>query len=304
MVALMSIDLTRLRVFRAVLASGTVQAAAQHLGYSPSAVSQQLAALQRETGLTLLEKSGRGLAPTAAGQVLAQRSDEVMGALSRLETLAADLRDGRTGNVVIATVASVGESWIPKIAHTMREEFPEVVLTVDLNEHPMDASIQPDVDVCTEHPEQAIVPRAGYRRVSIHTEPYVLVVPKTHRFAAEPQVAMSQLQGEPLIDDSLARTTCGLILRTAFQASGITPHYVARTADHHGALAFVGAGVGLFIGPLLALDAAPDSVALVPLCEPVVQRRIVAYVREDSASNAAVRRVIELLREVAKTGSA
>ncbi|MEI2820794.1 MAG: LysR family transcriptional regulator [Marmoricola sp.] len=191
----MSIDLTRLRVFRAVLASGTVQAAAQHLGYSPSAVSQQLAALQRETGLTLLEKSGRGLAPTAAGQVLAQRSDEVMGALSRLETLAADLRDGRTGNVVIATVASVGESWIPKIAHTMREEFPEVVLTVDLNEHPMDASIQPDVDVCTEHPEQAIVPRAGYRRVSIHTEPYVLVVPKTHRFAAEPQVAMSQLRG-------------------------------------------------------------------------------------------------------------
>lgn len=68
------IDVTRLRVFRAVVSSGTVQAAATNLGYSPSAVSQHLAALQRETGLTLFEKSGRGIAPTPAGLALATGS--------------------------------------------------------------------------------------------------------------------------------------------------------------------------------------------------------------------------------------
>src|SRR5689334_21980489 len=62
------IDVQRLRVFRAVVASGSVQAAAEHLGYTPSAVSQQISALQRETGLVLFEKAGRGIAATAAAK--------------------------------------------------------------------------------------------------------------------------------------------------------------------------------------------------------------------------------------------
>ena len=62
------LDVQRLRVFRAVVASGSVQAAADHLGYTPSAVSQQLTALQRETGLVLFEKAGRGIAPTPAAK--------------------------------------------------------------------------------------------------------------------------------------------------------------------------------------------------------------------------------------------
>ncbi|HVI38609.1 MAG TPA: LysR family transcriptional regulator, partial [Gaiellales bacterium] len=78
------LDVQRLRVFRAVVASGSVQAAADHLGYTPSAVSQQLSALQKETGLVLFEKAGRGISPTPTAKVLASESDEVMGSLSRL----------------------------------------------------------------------------------------------------------------------------------------------------------------------------------------------------------------------------
>jgi hypothetical protein len=66
------IDVQRLRVFRAVVASGSVQAAADHLGYTPSAVSQQISALQRETGLVLFEKAGRGIAPTATAKARAK----------------------------------------------------------------------------------------------------------------------------------------------------------------------------------------------------------------------------------------
>src|SRR6185436_13554067 len=73
------IDVQRLRVFRAVVASGSVQAAADHLGYTPSAVSQQISALQRETGLVLFEKAGRGIAPTATAKVLALGGEDLGG---------------------------------------------------------------------------------------------------------------------------------------------------------------------------------------------------------------------------------
>src|SRR5215217_2951170 len=95
------IDVQRLRVFRAVVASGSVQAAADHLGYTPSAVSQHLTALQRETGLVLFEKDGRGIAATPAAKVLAAESDEVMGSLTRLGGFVDDLRSGRSGSLTI-----------------------------------------------------------------------------------------------------------------------------------------------------------------------------------------------------------
>src|ERR1700761_7536676 len=110
------IDVQRLRGFRAVVASGSVQAAADHLGFTPSAVSQHLSALQRETGLVLFEKAGRGIAPTPAAQVLATESDEVMGSLSRLGGLVDHLREGRTGTVTIGTFDSAAQSWLPHVA--------------------------------------------------------------------------------------------------------------------------------------------------------------------------------------------
>ena len=146
------LDVNRLRVLRAVIASGTVQAAANHLGYTPSAISQQLAALQRETGLTLFEKSGRGIAPTPTGLLLAERSNEVMDSLGRLDGLVDDLREGRTGNVTIGTISSVGQWWIPSVAKALTENFPEVLLSVDLNEAPMAAAANYDIDIRTEDP--------------------------------------------------------------------------------------------------------------------------------------------------------
>src|SRR3982751_6317384 len=101
------LDIQRLRVFRAVVASGSVQAAADHLGYTPSAVSQSLTTLQRETGLVLFEKAGR---------VLAAESEEVMGSLSRLGGVVDHLREGRTGTLSIGSFASAAQFWLPRVA--------------------------------------------------------------------------------------------------------------------------------------------------------------------------------------------
>src|SRR5215471_17629765 len=128
------IDVQRLRVFRAVVASGSVQAAADHLGFTPSAVSQQISALQRETGLVLFEKAERGIAPTATAKVLAAESEDLMESLNRLSGVVDHLRDSRSGNLTIGAFSSAAQFWIPQVAKELRREFPDLVLDLSLNE--------------------------------------------------------------------------------------------------------------------------------------------------------------------------
>ncbi|MBC7375171.1 MAG: LysR family transcriptional regulator, partial [Frankiales bacterium] len=93
------LDLRRLRVLRAVVRTGSVRAAAEQLGYTPSAISQHVAALERETGAVLLEKAGRGVRPTAAARLLADVADDVLGRLADAESALSALRAGRTGRL-------------------------------------------------------------------------------------------------------------------------------------------------------------------------------------------------------------
>jgi molybdate transport repressor ModE-like protein len=91
------LDVRRMQVLRAVISSGSISAAARNLGYTPSAISQQLAALEREAGAKLLERMGRGVRPTPAGALLSEHAEVVGAQLSKAETELADLKAGRTG---------------------------------------------------------------------------------------------------------------------------------------------------------------------------------------------------------------
>lgn len=293
------LDMNRLRIFRAVVASGSVQAAATHLGYTPSAVSQHLGALHRETGLTLFEKSGRGITPTAAGRLLAAETDEVMGSMARLGGVVADLREGRTGNVAIGSFASAGEIWFPQIVKKLRTEFPDVLLTVTLNEYDGSrVALTPDIDIRTEAiTDEAVV--AGYRRHRLLDEPYRLLLPHDHGLAHRDDIPLTELARELWIDDDQSNTTCGMIMRNAWRAAGFTPRFAARSADHHATKAFVAAGIGIALLPRLALPPIPGSVAIRRVVDPEPRRLVSAFVREGADLNPAVRRVIELLEQVA-----
>ena len=297
------LDVNRLRVLRAVIASGTVQAAANHLGYTPSAISQQLAALQRETGLALFEKSGRGIAATPIGRLLAERSNEVMDSLGRLDGLVDDLRQGRTGNVTIGTMSSAGQWWIPSVAKALAEEFPEVVLSVDLNEAPMASPASYDIDIRTEDPNDGPSHVRGYRRFELSCEPYLLLVPADHPLAQRRRVSAAELAGERWIDDQSGHSTCSVIRDNAWRAAGFTPRYVARAADSHAAITFVGAGVGITVLPRLTLGNLPPTVAVLEVVDPQLLRRIVMHVREGGEANPAIARAVETLRQVSAASS-
>ena len=295
------IDVQRLRVFRAVVASGSVQAAADHLGYTPSAVSQQISALQRETGLVLFEKAGRGITPTATAKVLAAESEDLMESLNRLGGVVDHLREGRSGSLTIGAFSSAAQFWLPPVAKGLRREFPDLVLDLSLNElGPEPANpARRDLDVTTEDADMDGVERPGHSRHVLTEESYVVVAPRGHELLEEwdTQVPMGALAGQALIDNDYHGNTCTQIIRNACRAAGFAPRYVARTEDHHTALAFVAAGVGATIIPSLAFPEAMAGVGIRELVNPSPRRRIVVHVRDGAADAPPVVRALELLDE-------
>ena len=302
------IDVQRLRVFRAVVASGSVQAAAEHLGYTPSAVSQQISALQRETGLVLFEKAGRGIAATAAAKVLATESDDLMESLSRIDGVVDHLRDGHAGSLTIGAFASAAQFWLPTVAKGLHRDFPDLVLDLALNEIGPDVpgTARRDLDITTEDADLEGIERPGHSRHVLAEETYRVAAPRGHELLTEwdHQVPMLALAGQPLIDNDYHGNTCTRIIGNACRAAGFSPRYVARAEDHHTALAFVAAGVGVTILPALAVPESMPGVDSRELVGPSPRRRIVVHVRDGVAGSPPVLRALELLHQaVAKTAS-
>ncbi|HEY3529263.1 MAG TPA: LysR family transcriptional regulator [Nocardioides sp.] len=295
------IDVQRLRVFRAVVASGSVQAAADHLGFTPSAVSQQISALQRETGLVLFEKAGRGIAPTAAAKVLAAESEDLMDSLNRLGGVVDHLRDGHTGSLTIGAFSSAAQFWMPAVAKGLRREFPDLVLDLTLNELGPETPgpSRRDLDLTTEDADLDGVERPGHSRHVLAVETYRVVAPRGHELLTEwdSQVPMLALAGHPMIDNDYHGNTCTRIIRNACRAAGFSPRYVARSEDHHTALAFVAAGIGVTVLPALAVPESMAGVDSRELVNPSPRRRIVVHVRDGAATSPPVVRALELLDE-------
>ncbi|GAB3579993.1 LysR family transcriptional regulator [Calidifontibacter terrae] len=272
-------------------------AAANHLGYTPSAVSQHLAALQKETKLSLVERSGRGIVPTAAGLELATRSEELMGSLARLDGFIEDLRAGRTETVTVSTFASAGEEWMPSVAATVMREFPAVQFAFRLNENGVLPPQAPDIELRTEVPGSDPTRLEGYERHLLTTEPYVVLMSADHPLAGQAEVRLADLAQSAWIDDDPARTNCGVIVERSARSAGFTPRFVAQAGDHHTAIAFVAAGIGVAVIPDLAARHLPAGVVARPVVDPAPQRRIVAFVHRQTLLHPAGRRILQLLEQ-------
>ena len=148
------LDPHRLRVFRAVVSSGSVQAAADNLGLTSSAVSQHLSALARETGLVLFQRQGRGISPTPAGVELASQSEEAMSQWDRLDSVVTDLREGRSGRITVGYFASAGSAWMPALVKRLTAEQPDLTVDLVLTEV-TSRTVRPDLDIVTEMPGDA-----------------------------------------------------------------------------------------------------------------------------------------------------
>lgn len=288
-------DVHRLRVLRAVVAAGSVNGAATTLGYTASAVSQQLTALQRETGLTLVQRVGRGIEPTAAGHAVADAAAGLFHELAELDALVADLRAGRDGTLVVSSFASAGAAWIPAVVATITREFPRLRLDLRLIELTGPDAGPPDVEIAVDGDRDAV--RPGYRCRTLVTEPYFAVVRTGTALADRPDVDLAQLRDEQWVDNDVARGPCRQALLDACTTAGFSPSFHVETQDYPTAIRFVAAGVGVTVVPRLALMDLPAGVVAVPIVNPTPRRTISVRVLESMVDNPAVVRILELLDE-------
>jgi DNA-binding transcriptional LysR family regulator len=296
------LDVRRLRVLHAVSAYGSVTAAATALGYSAPAVSQQLAALEREVGMRLTERVGRGLELTPAAMILVGHTDVLLARLESAEADLAALKDQVAGQVSLAAFPSAAASFVPAAWAALASAAPQVRL--DLTEmepeESLPAVLRGETDVAVAH-EYDLLPRPLdplFERRELRAEPVVIAVPAGHPLAdTGAPVPLSALSGLSFLAPR-DHTSCAEMIQRACARAGFVPRVVARASDFAVLLSLVAAGVGVTLVPALAALKPPAGICLLAPETPVI-RQIFAVSRRGGDRKPAVRVVLDALAEQA-----
>jgi DNA-binding transcriptional LysR family regulator len=293
------IDLAALSSLRAVDTHGSVVGAADALGYTPSAVSQQVKRLEKQTGVVLLERVGRGVMLTAHGRRLVDDGSRL---LTQLEEVEAGLqRDaGRvTGRLRVAAFSTAMRGLVARSVRDLLDHHPDLVLTLTEREPwetvDLVASGQQDLgivhswgDVPLHVPEHVVA-------VTIARDVADVIVPRGHRLAGRTRVSPRDL-----VDEAWVATPEGSICRQwlmrMYDGTGRVPRiaHVAMEFDSH--LALVGAGLGIALVPRLGRRPLPDDVVAVAAHRPTPTREITVVHRASMVDSPAVRAVVAALR--------
>jgi DNA-binding transcriptional LysR family regulator len=292
------IDMRRLRVLHAVSAYGSVTAAAAALGYSAPAVSQQLAALEREVGMRLTERAGRGLELTPAAMILVGHTDALLARLEAAESDLAALRDQVAGRVTLTAFPSAAASFVSAAWAALAGSAPQVrlELTEMEPEESLPAVLRGEADVAVAH-EYDLLPRPLdplFERRELLGDPVMLAVPAAHPLAGRGgAVPLSALAGLPFLAPR-DTTSCAEMIQRACARAGFVPRVVARATDFGVLLSLVAAGAGVTLVPALAARLLPSQVRLLWPAEPVT-RQIFTVSRRGGDRKPAVRVVLDAL---------
>jgi molybdate transport repressor ModE-like protein len=296
------IDVRRLRVLRALADHGTVVAAAQALHLTPSAVSQQLAALEREVGQPVVERRGRGLVLTGAADVLLEHAHALFAQLERAEADVAAHGRGELGTVVVGAFPTALQSIAAPAARALAGEHPRLRLELlDVESpHCFAALAEEQIDVAISM-ESASAPAPSdprYARRPLLDDPLDAVLPAGHALAGRGAISLDALVDETWVGPSPG-TSCHEVTMAGCAAAGFTPRLVHRTNDFTALMTFVAAGLGVTLVPRLAQRHVPDGVDVVGLRGTPPARRVFAATRRGSEARPTIAAVLDALTDAA-----
>ncbi|WP_035793642.1 LysR family transcriptional regulator [Kitasatospora mediocidica] len=298
------LDVRRMQLLRAVVTSGSVTAAARNLGYTPSAVSQQMAALEKEAGIALLERNGRGVRPTDAGTLLTEYAAVIGRHLAEAETALADLRSGRTGRLAVHYFATAGATLVAPALAELRREHPGVQVELKLADadDPLPEVRRGRADLALVVRTRDRLPVDGIRFVHLLDDGYRAVLPQGHRLAAKRVIDLSELADEPWVGSERSGPCLDAIV-DACAAAGFSPDFAVEGEDYATAQGFVAAGLGVSLVPGLGLGSRHPGVAVRRLRNPEPVRAIYAAVRSSAAAQPALDSLLAALRTAAALGA-
>ncbi|MFJ2016238.1 MULTISPECIES: LysR family transcriptional regulator [Streptomyces] len=292
------LDLQRLRALHAVSVHGTVGAAATALGYTPSAVSQQIAKLERETRTVLLEREGRGVRLTDEARQLVVTAQELMAIVERAETELEERRGVPAGRLTVAAFASAARGLLPGVLADLAARHPALdTRLTEVDPHlSVDLVAKGVVDLAVAHDwDVAPLPApAGVEQAVIGNDLCDLLVPEGHPFAGRASVRREELGGERWICQPPGRICHDWLLRT-LRAAGHEPDVVHQAEENPTLVALVAAGLGVALIPRLGRGPLPEGVVQVAL-DPMPVRRLYALWRTGAARRPAIEEAVRTLK--------
>ncbi|GIF74958.1 LysR family transcriptional regulator [Asanoa siamensis] len=294
------IDVQRLRVFREVARQGSFNRAAAALRLTPSAVSQQISALERSLGASVVCRSTRGIEITDAGRVLVDAADTIAAELECAEREIARL-SAAGPRLTVATFASGGQRLLPGALIRFRTAHPEVSLTV-LESEPADSLLQVRsgaADLALTYHYEGAPPvrpddRSGLTWIPLLEDPMWIVLPAGHRLAGRDGVAMADLRGERWVQGCL---TAADMLDHYAGLAGFEVDVACRGTDYVFAQSLVKVGVGISLVPHTALTADAGGLVMVPLEPPRPARHIGVAIARRRAQDPATRALVDALSQ-------
>jgi DNA-binding transcriptional LysR family regulator len=290
-----------MRVLREVAAQGSFSAAAEALSFTQSAVSQQVAALEREAGAKLVERGARGIRLTPAGHALVSHADAILARLDDAEQELAAIAGLKGGRLRTASFQSAGATLVPRALAEFHRRHPGVDLSASTAELPeaheqlrageidvaivMDFEAQPILftDIETEH---------------LLDDAYYVALPSGHRLADRKRVALADLSDEDWIN-SCPGTSCDEVVVGACRAVGFEPRVVVQCDENDQMQACVAGGLGVALWPQLALAHVRPGVAVKPVAGAQVMRRVHAATLAGAYRSPAIEALLAILRETA-----
>lgn len=293
------IDLAALVALRAVATHGSVSGAAAALGFTPSAVSQQVKRLERQTDLPLLERVGRGVLLTDAGRQLVDAGSILLADLERLESDLHRSTGAVSGHVRLTAFSTAMRGMVAPAVRRLLDTHPD--LRVSLVEHePWDT-----IDlVATGGTEVGLVHSWGDVPITIpdHVDAVVVahdvadvLVPGDHPLSSYEKVTPRDLLDEGWIATPVG-TICRQWLSRMYVGTGRVPRIAHEAMEFESHIALVRAGLGIALVPRLGRQELPDGVVAVSAYDPVPTRTVTALHRRSTAASPAVQAVLGALQ--------
>jgi DNA-binding transcriptional LysR family regulator len=294
------LNVNRLRILREVAARGSFSAAAQSLSYTQSAVSQQIAALEAETGTLLVERRPRGVRLTPAGQALVEHADAIMARLESAEAEPASIAGVGGGRLRMASFPTAGATLMPLAVAEFSERHPGVELTLAEGEPeemaPRLRDGEFDLGLLFRFPGVGAA-FDGLHTTDLLEDPLYLALPREHRLANRRTLRLADLAGESWVQTS-ADSPCARHVVRSCHAAGFEPRVSFESDDYLTVQGLVAAGVGVALIPRLALSGVRDDIAVRELSPSSPVRRVVAATARGTEVPAAAA-MLEILRGAA-----
>ncbi|MGW0516915.1 LysR family transcriptional regulator [Crossiella sp. NPDC003009] len=292
------LDLGRLRALHAVAVHGSVNAAAAALGYTPSAVSQQLAKLERETGTVLLERRGRGIALTDAAEDLAGTAKQVLALVEQAEVRLEEQRGTPIGRLSVATFATAARGLMPGPLAELARAYPELdVRLTELDPHlAVDLVARGELDLAVVHDWEntPLAMPEGLARTDIGVDVADVLLHQDHPLATRTELSPLELVGARWICQPPGSICHDWLIRT-LRGGGVEPVLAHQVTEYQSQLALAARGLGVCLLPRLGRGPVPEGVVVRPLV-PTPTRRLFAVWRQQATRRPAIAATVAALR--------